>query len=105
MNLTNFLKKNKSWFLHDNTLNVNLSFANFLELSEFITFLNELSINEDHHPKVLYEYTNCKLTYFTHDLDKITEKDIKCAKSIEKFLNQKFKNQIGNQNYNYKTSG
>ena len=33
-----------------------------------------------------------KITYFTHDLGKITEKDIKCAESIEKFLNQKFKN-------------
>jgi len=54
--------------------------------------LNELSINEDHHPKVLYGYTNCKVTYFTHDLDKITERDIKCAESIEKYLNQKFKN-------------
>ena len=92
MNLTNFLNKNKSWYLHDNTLNVDLLFANFLELSEFITFLNELSINEDHHPEVLYGYTNCKVTYFTHDLGKITEKDIKCAESIEKFLNQEFKN-------------
>ena len=92
MDLTNFLENNKSWYLHDNTLNIDLSFANFIELSEFITFLNELSINNDHHPEVLYEYTSCKITYFTHDLGKITEKDIKCAKSIEKFLNQKFKN-------------
>lgn len=92
MNLTNFLKKNKSWYLHDNALNVDLTFLNFLELSKFITFLNELSINEDHHPEVLYGYKNCKITYFTHDLDKITEKDIKCAESIEKYLNQKFKN-------------
>ena len=92
MNLTNFLEKNKSWYLHDNTLNVDLSFNNFLELSEFIKFLNQLSINEDHHPQVLYSYTNCKLTYITHDLGKITEKDIKCAESIESFLNQKFKN-------------
>jgi len=92
MNLTNFLKKNKSWYLHDNALNVDLTFVNFIELSRFITFLNELSINEDHHPKVLYGYTNCKITYFTHDLDKITERDIKCAESIEQYLNQKFKN-------------
>ena len=92
MNLTNFLKNNKSWYLHDNALNVDLTFVNFVELSKFITFLNELSINEDHHPKVLYGYTNCKITYFTHDLDKITERDIKCAESIEKYLNQKFKN-------------
>ena len=92
MNLTNFLKKNKSWYLDDNALNVDLTFVNFLELSKFVTFLNELSINEDHHPKVLYGYTNCTITYFTHDLDKITERDIKCAESIEKYLNQKFKN-------------
>ena len=92
MNLTNFLKKNKSWYLHDNALNVDLTFVNFIELSKFITFLNELSINEDHHPKVLYGYTNCKITYLTHDLDKITERDIRCAESIEKYLNQKFKN-------------
>ena len=92
MNLTNFLKKNKSWYLHDNALNVDITFVNFIELSKFITFLNELSINEDHHPKVLYGYTNCKVTYFTHDLDKITGRDIKCAESIEKYLNQKFKN-------------
>ena len=92
MNLTNFLKNNKSWYLHDNALNVDLTFVNFIELSKFITFLNELSINEDHHPKVLYGYTNCKVTYFTHDLGKITDRDIKCAESIEKYLNQKFKN-------------
>ena len=92
MNLTDFLKKNQSWYLHDNALNVDITFVNFIELSKFITFLNELSINEDHHPKVLYGYTNCKITYFTHDLDKITERDIKCAESIEKYLNQKFKN-------------
>ena len=91
MDLTNFLKKNRSWYLHDNTLNIDLSFTNFIKLSEFITFLNGLSIDEDHHPEVLYGYANCKVTYFTHDLDKITEKDIKCAESIEKFLNQKFK--------------
>ena len=92
MNLTNFLKKSKSWYLHDNTLNINLSFANFLELSEFITFLNALSISEDHHPEVLYGYKSCKVTYITHDLGKITDRDIKCAESIEEFLNQKFKN-------------
>ena len=34
MNLTNFLKKNKSWYLDDNALNVDLTFANFIELSE-----------------------------------------------------------------------
>ena len=91
MNLTNFLKKNKSWYLHDHALNVDLTFVNFLELSKFITFLNQLSINEDHHPEVSYGYTNCKITYFTHDLGKITERDVKCAESIEKYLNQKFK--------------
>ena len=92
MNLTNFLKKNKSWYLHDNALNVDLTFLNFLELSKFITFLNELSINEDHHPEVLYGYKNCKITYTTHDLGKITDRDIKCAESVERYLNQKFKN-------------
>ena len=91
MNLTNFLKYNKSWYLHDNALNVDETFVNFIELSKFITFLNELSITEDHHPKVLYGYTNCKITYFTHDFFKITDRDIKCAESIEKYLNQKFK--------------
>jgi 4a-hydroxytetrahydrobiopterin dehydratase len=43
----------------------------------------QLAQAQDHHPEVLSRYTHLHLRIWTHDVDGLTDKDFKLARSID----------------------
>lgn len=73
------------WRIEDNKLVRELIFANFTQALDFVNKLGELAEKAKHHPDILlHSYKNVKITLFTHEVNKLTDKDFSLAKQIEK---------------------
>ena len=59
-------------------------FDNFIKAIDFVNMVADLAEKANHHPDILiHNYKNVKITLFTHEQNKITEKDFKLARKIE----------------------
>lgn len=78
------------WTYENDKLNKEFSFENFREAIAFITLISYEAEEQVHHPELFNVYSTVELSLSTHDAGgKVTEKDIKLAKSIED-INQKY---------------
>jgi len=76
------------WRVEDDKLKKDLTFENFKEAVAFIVRLSYEAENLVHHPEIFNVYNQVNISLATHDAgDKITEKDVKLAKSIDSLYN------------------
>jgi 4a-hydroxytetrahydrobiopterin dehydratase len=59
-------------------------FKNFVEAFVFISKIALESEKMDHHPEITNEYNKVGIKLITHDVNKISEKDMSLAKKIDK---------------------
>lgn len=72
------------WSYENDKLHKEFEFDNFRESMAFITLISYEAEEQVHHPEIFNVYSTVKISLNTHDAgDKVTEKDIKLAKSIE----------------------
>ena len=79
--------ENKNQWTNDNNSLVRVFiFNNFIEAVGFVNEIIPLAEEANHHPDVeIFDYKNVKIKLSTHDRgSKITEKDIKLSKEIDK---------------------
>ncbi len=86
------IKKNlsglKGWSHEDDKLKKEFSFDNFRDAMAFITRISFEAEEQVHHPEIFNVYNTVKIALSTHDAGgKVTEKDLKLAKSIESLYN------------------
>jgi len=74
-----------NWNKTENGYRATLTFENQTELAEFVLELAKISDKRQHHADMDIRYNKLHLTVFTHDQQKITEKDEALCREIEQF--------------------
>lgn len=82
------LSRLNGWSHEDDKLKKEFSFDNFRDAMAFITRISFEAEEQAHHPEIFNVYNTVKIALSTHDAGgKVTEKDLKLAKSIESLYN------------------
>ena len=72
------------WEIEDKSLVKEFELANFSEAIKFVNKILPLAEEANHHPDLLiHSYKKVKVILYTHDEDKITDKDYLLAKKID----------------------
>ncbi|MDX1586848.1 MAG: 4a-hydroxytetrahydrobiopterin dehydratase [Balneolaceae bacterium] len=78
----------EGWSHEEDKLKKEFSFDNFRDAMAFITRIAFEAEEQVHHPEIFNVYNTVKIALSTHDAGgKVTEKDLKLAKSIESLYN------------------
>jgi 4a-hydroxytetrahydrobiopterin dehydratase len=64
----------------------NYKFANYHETMAFVNATAYVSHTTDHHPDLFVSYGNCKVTYWTHSINGLSENDFICAAKLDALL-------------------
>jgi len=76
------------WSHEEDKLKKEFSFDNFRDAMAFITRIAFEAEEQVHHPELFNVYNTVRIALSTHDAGgKVTEKDLKLAKSIESLYN------------------
>ena len=76
------------WSHDDDKLKKEFSFDNFRDAMAFITRISYEAEEQVHHPEIFNVYNTVNIALSTHDAGgKVTNKDLKLAKSIETLYN------------------
>ena len=80
------LKQLRSWEYNDGAIETSLEFGNFKEAFATMTRIAFECELQGHHPDWSNVYKSLHIRLNTHDVDGITDKDFKLAKSIEEIV-------------------
>ncbi len=58
-------------------------FDNYKETMAFVNQIAEIANQEDHHPELIVSYNRCKIRFYTHSVNGLTENDFICAAKID----------------------
>jgi 4a-hydroxytetrahydrobiopterin dehydratase len=76
------------WEHENNKLSKEFSFDNFRDAMAFINRIAFEAEEQVHHPEIFNVYNTVNISLSTHDAGgKVTEKDVKLAKTIESLYN------------------
>jgi 4a-hydroxytetrahydrobiopterin dehydratase len=67
-------------------LQVNYQFKDFRAAMKFVNDVAELAERRDHHPDIEIKYNKVQLTFYTHTVNAVTEKDRQLAAEIDKLM-------------------
>ncbi len=73
-----------NWEIVDNKLIRKYEFGTFMDAINFINKVAEIADAMDHHPSIKNVYNNVEFELWSHDKNKITDRDYALAESIEK---------------------
>lgn len=76
----------KIWGIENKRLVTRIEFADFKESVFFANQVFSLAEREFHHPEVKVEYGAVEIDLWSHDADRITERDLEMAEKIEKIV-------------------
>ena len=60
------------------------TFKNYRQSFAFVSQVAMLSEKKNHHPEIILDYGNVTISLISHDVQKITERDIELATQIDK---------------------
>ncbi|MBY7144803.1 4a-hydroxytetrahydrobiopterin dehydratase [Virgibacillus sp. NKC19-3] len=72
------------WEYNDDYLVKTYKFSDFKASLTFVNSVGDLAEEANHHPDIVIQYHNVKLSLRSHDEDGITDKDFDLAGKIEK---------------------
>lgn len=72
-----------SWKVISGSLQKEFEFVNFVKAIEFINQIAEVAEEQEHHPVITNSYNYLKIELKTHDVNGISNKDFKLAKTID----------------------
>ncbi|MGH9979505.1 MAG: 4a-hydroxytetrahydrobiopterin dehydratase [Nitrososphaeraceae archaeon] len=78
-----------AWTFKDSKLNRSFKFGNFVEAFTFMTAVALNAEKMDHHPEWFNVYNTVRIDLMTHDVDGISDYDIKLAKLINSIYERK----------------
>ena len=73
----------EDWTIIDGSLCKEFEFENFVKAIEFINKIAEIAEEQEHHPVLTNSYNYLKIELKTHDINGISDKDFKLAKTID----------------------
>ena len=84
-----FIEKNPSWIIDNKTIKKEFKFENFIEAFGFMTKVAIISESACHHPEWKNVYSEVTIDLTTHELNGISNLDLKLAKSIDEIIKNK----------------
>ena len=76
-----------NWETKEKYLEKDVTFSNFVEAVKFVDKIVPLAEEINHHPDILiHSYKKVKVMLFTHNENKITDKDYLLAKKIDSLI-------------------
>ena len=79
----NLLKELEGWKLENGAIARTYSFKNHYQVLAFVNALAWISHREDHHPEITLGYNKCRVDYWTHAVNGISENDFICAAKLD----------------------
>ncbi len=73
------LRQLKGWSIEGGRLVKVFPFPNYFQTLAFVNALAWISHREDHHPVLSVGYNQCRVEYWTHAIDGLSENDFVCA--------------------------
>ena len=58
-------------------------FADYKETIAFVNLVARVAEAENHHPEMVVGYNRCKVSYYTHTVNGLTDNDFICAAKID----------------------
>ena len=81
------LAKLEGWKLHgdgaDVAIEKTFQFKNYLRTMAFVNAVAYIAEQQNHHPALLVNYSNCSVRFNTHDVQGITQTDFACAALVD----------------------
>jgi 4a-hydroxytetrahydrobiopterin dehydratase len=78
-----------AWAIKDSKLHRSFKFENFIEAFTFMTEIALQAEKMDHHPEWFNVYNTVKIDLMTHDVNGISDHDIKLADLINRIYDRK----------------
>lgn len=76
------------WEYQDNCISKEFHFANFSETFAFMTHVAALAELQNHHPDWSGGYNHLRINLSTHEVEGVSNRDIRLAAAIEKIEHQ-----------------
>ena len=77
------IKSLKGWKAGGGAISKTFNFKNYYETMAFVNATAWISHAADHHPDLEVGYNKCKVTYSTHSVGGVSEKDFECARMVD----------------------
>lgn len=74
------------WTLAENTIGKTYHFTNHYETMAFVNAVAWVSHRENHHPELTVGYADCRVRYWTHAIEGLSENDFICAAKLDQLL-------------------
>jgi len=71
------------WSLEGSSISKNFTFSNFKESIDFVNNVGEIAEKNEHHPDIIINYNQVRLSLTTHSENGLTRKDFQLAKEID----------------------
>ena len=80
------LKQLKGWIIDSGRLVKVYPFTNHYQTMAFVNALAWISHREDHHPDLAVGYNKCRVEYWTHAIQGLSENDFICAAKADQLF-------------------
>lgn len=82
------LKELNAWELKENPMQLskNYSFKDFYHTMAFVNAIAWIAHQENHHPDLEVGYNYCRVKYYTHAIQGLSENDFICAAKVDGVL-------------------
>ena len=81
--LRKFIYRLKDWHIIDDKLTKKYAFKDFKEAMQFVNKIAIIAEKMNHHPDIFISYNKVTLTIFTHEENKLTNRDFRLAREID----------------------
>ena len=81
-----FLLNLDDWHFNNNGIEKKFVFKNFSEALGFIVQVGVAAEKQNHHPELFNVFNKVNIRLSTHDVNGLTDRDFKLAKTIEELL-------------------
>ena len=84
------LKELEDWYIEEDSINKLVKTYNFANYADSVSFTNkiaDLAEAEDHHPKIVLEWSSVKLEWWSHKIKGLHLNDFICAAKSDKVFN------------------
>lgn len=77
------MKTPENWIIENDVLTCTFTLNNFVEAIDFVKKIVPIAEEANHHPDIeIFAYKKVKIKLMSHDVGKITERDVKLAEKI-----------------------
>ena len=81
--ITRMLSKLSGWEYRDGRITKTFHLPNYWHTMAFVNASAWISHREDHHPEIVVGYNECRVDYWTHAVNGISENDFICAAKLD----------------------